>query len=240
MIYLYWLLPIPVLVSMLVLMYRRKQHYLYRVFWSYLCFQCVRLGAEALSFSYSRKAYFYAYWTGSVCSILLSLLLLRDIFVTVLRSYPSLSRIRSIGYEIALACVWTAAVFIALQDANAHTYQEVITRLWQTVSFTSVGIFIFVVISSSILGIKWTDSVCGVAAGLGLLGTVDLLVYAALSHPQAHFSVRAAGYTETAAYYGAVAVFAFYFLPKRVESKSLQPKPELIDWAQSMNGTLSR
>src|SRR5438270_4738073 len=60
--YFFWLLPIPVLACILAAMYRRKPHFLYFIFWTYLLFQLLRVSAEFICRLISYKAFFYSYW----------------------------------------------------------------------------------------------------------------------------------------------------------------------------------
>ena len=109
----------------------------------------------------------------------------------------------------------------------------------QAVSFTAAGMFLFVVVSSAILGIKWTEMVCGIASALGVLGIMDLLVYAGLSY--GYLSYGRGSWVETLSYDIAVAILAFYFLP--VHADDIPPqriKPEVIDWAKSVRGAVAK
>src|SRR4051794_24634355 len=179
--YFFWLLPIPILACIIAVMYQRKQHLLYFIFWTYLVFQLVRVSGEFICRFVSYKAFFYSYWIASFGSVVFTLLLLRDIFRRVLQNYSSLGKMRRSGYEIALVCLWGTALLLTFRAAPVQGLLRKITRAELIVSFTAVGMFVFVVGASMILGIKWKSAVCGMAAGLGLLGSVDVLVFAALS-----------------------------------------------------------
>jgi len=240
---LFSLLPAPILGAIAVVMYRRKQHRLYFTFWIYFCFQFTRvIVVNIVSLHVSPLAYFYAYWTASLCSVFFTLLLLRNIFVTVLSNYPGLAKTRRIGYEIALGILWSAALLIVFQRTGPGTITDMITRAEQAISFTAVGMLIFVVLSSMLLGIRWNSAICGMASGLGLLGTVDLLVFTFWrrgGHYSPHF--RLVGWLLTLTYNVAVGIFAFYFLPVRVQiSEPEEVKPELVGWAESMKEALSK
>jgi hypothetical protein len=241
-IYFFGLLPIPVLVCIAVVMYRRKQHFLYSVFWTYVLFQLLRVSAEFICKFISYKAFFYSYWIASFGSVVFTLLLLRDIFKRVLKNYSALGRVRRIGYETALICLWGAASLLVFRIAPAHGLLRRITRTELIVSFTAVGMFVFVVAASIILGIKWRSAVCGMAAGLGLLGTIDLLVFAALSRASelSHHSMLA-GWIETLGFNLAIGVFAVYFLPLREKiDLPRKVKPELLGWVESMKRSLPK
>jgi hypothetical protein len=240
--YFFWLLPIPVLVWIAAVMYRRKQHLVYPIFWAYVLVQSLDVSAEFICKLISYKAFFYCYWTAAFASIVLTLLLLRDIFRRVLKNHSSLDKVRRIGYETALICFWITALLLVFHMAPAHGLPHKIARAEIVVSFTAVAIFVFVVAASMALGIRWRSAVCGMAAGLGLLGTVDLLVYFALSrvsHPSSYSML--AGWIETLSVDAATFVFAFYFLFRRSEP-AMQSclRPELLAWAESMKGALPK
>lgn len=234
------LLPIPVLAITAIAMYRRKQHLIYPVFWVYLIFQFTRVTVECIAYKTSGKAYFYSYWTASACSVILGLLLLRSIFLTVLKGYSPLSWLRRFGYEAALLTFWGLALFLTYHNYGGRTLPQLIFDAEQAVSFTAVGMFVFVVGSSVLLGIRWTSAICGIALGVGLLGTVDLVIYAILSHGHV-VSNMVVGWISTIAYLCAVGIYAFYFVPKRAEAQVRAGiKPELLQWANGVRGSISK
>jgi len=239
-IYLCSLLPIPVLAVTAIVMYRRKQHRLYPVFWPYLIFQLSRVTVEVIIYPISQTFFFYAYWTASACSVIFSLLLLRSIFLTVLEGYSPLTRLRRFGYEGVLLTFWVFALLVTFHNNDSRIVSQLIFDAEQAISFTAVGMFVFVVGSSFVLGIKWTSAVCGIALGVGLLGTVDLLVFGAQSHGHL-LSNTAASWIETLAYLSAVGVYAFYFVPGWQEVQvPAAVKPELVRWADEVRGSVSK
>jgi hypothetical protein len=240
--YFFWLLPLPILICVATIMFRRKQHVLYPFFWAYIVFQCLRLPAEFICKSVSYKAFFYAYWISSFVSLVLNLLLLRDIFVRVLKRYSRLDKFHRRAFEIALACLWCTALLLTVRMAGNHGVPQRILRAELVVSFTDVGVFIFVIASSMLLGITWKSALCGIAAGLGLLGVVDLLVFAAMSKAvHLYHPAVVAGWIETLGYNAAIGIFAAYFLPRRNDIDSPgRLRPELLDWAESMKGAMSK
>ena len=236
------LLPVPILGAIAVVMYRRKQHRLYFTFWIYFCFQFTRvIVVNIVSHHISPVAHFYAYWTASLCSVFFTLLLLRRIFVTVLHNYPGLAHTRRVGFEIALGILWSVALLIAFRQSGPRTITDMITRAEQAISFTAVGMLIFVVLSSMFLGIRWNTAICGMASGLGLLGTVDLLVFTFWRRGAYNSHLHLIGWIQTLTYNVAVGIFALYFLPVRAEIRTPEEmRPELVEWAESMKGAVSK
>ena len=234
------LLPIPVLAATAIVMYRRKQHRLYPVFWANLIFQFSRVTIECIAYRTSYTFYFYSYWTASACSVVFSLLLLRSIFLTMLRGYSPLSWLRRFGYDAMLLAFWGLALLLTYHNYGGRTFQQLISDAEQAVSFSAVGMFVFVVGSSVLLGIRWTSAICGIALGVGLMGTVDLVVFAMRSHGY-WLSSMVVGWIETITYNCVVAIFAFYFAPKREEVLApLVIRPELLQWANTVKGSVSK
>lgn len=234
--YFFWLLPIPVLASIGLTMYRRKQHLIYPIFWVYILFESFRVSAEFICKAMSPKAFFYSYWIATFITVILSLLLLRDVFQRVLKNCSSLDKLRRTGYELVLLCVWLGALVLALHFVHPRNLPQRIVAAGLAVNFTAVTMLLFVYVSSQVLGMKWTSPVCGIAAGLGLLGVIDLAVFTDLSLYAPHPAALAfANWTEMIGYNCAIGIFAFYFLPQRVEvALAGPPKTELLEWAESM------
>ena len=234
------LLPIPILAVVATVMYRRKQHQLYQVFWVYIIFQFTRVTVEVIVYRISYAVFFYTYWTASAGDVIFGLLLLRSIFLTVLEGYSPLTRLRRFGYEAVLLAVWTLALLLTFHNYGGRTLQQLISDAEQALSFTAVGMFVFVVGSSFLLGIRWTSPSCGIALGVGLLGTVDLVVYAMRSHGY-WLSTTVVGWIETITYNCVVGIYAFYFVPKRAEAPvPTVIRPELLQWANSVRGSVSK
>ena len=60
-IYFFSLLPLPVLAVTAIVMYQRKQHLIYPIFWTYLIFQFVRESGEGIALQFSHKVFYYTY-----------------------------------------------------------------------------------------------------------------------------------------------------------------------------------
>ena len=236
------LLPIPVLAAIVAVMYRRKQHVFYRTFWFFALFDCVWLVTEFICKLVSYKAYFYTYWTFTAINAVLILLLLRVVFVQFLQKYPELDGVRRHGFEFAISVIWFTALALNLGFMSDQGWPQRITRAVLILSFTQVGIFVFVLITTLVLGIRWKSIYCGIAAGLGLLGAADLLVFTGLSWATSLFkSAAIGGWIETLAYDLAVGIFAYHFLPVRAtETWSTDVRPELLEWAESMKGAVRK
>ncbi len=240
--YFFWLLPVPVLAAVAVVMYRRKQHSFYPTFWAYTCIQCIGLVIEFICKFVSYKAYFYAYWTVSSLIALLIVLLLRTVFVRVLETYPSLDSVRRYGFEFAVSAIWLTALAMNIGFMSSQAWPQKIARVGIVVSFTETAVFVFVLVTTLVLGIRWKSTYCGIAIGLGVLGVADLVVYTGLSWVSSFSKPAIVGsWIETLAFDIAVAVFAFYFFPVPViENIATDIRPELLQWTESMKGAVRK
>lgn len=240
--YAFWLLPIPVLAALLTVMYRRREHVLYPALWAYFCFQCLRLGIEFICELLSYKAYFYSYWIACFIDLILTVILLRTLFVHFLEKYPALDSVRRHGFEFAVSILWCTALALSLGFMRDQDWPQRITRAGLILSFTEVGLFVFVLVTTLVLGIRWKSAYCGMAISLGLLGAADLLVFSGLSWATSLFQPAVlASWIETVVYDIAVGIFAFYFLPAPVtETVNTELRPELLDWAESMKGAVRK
>ncbi|HWC16823.1 MAG TPA: hypothetical protein VG498_07395 [Terriglobales bacterium] len=240
--YFFWLLPIPFLICIAAIMYRRKQHLIYPIFWLYICFCAIAVPTEFICNRISYKAFYYAYWSVSFVALALKLLILRDIFARTLRKYPELTRLGRISYEVAVVCLCCTAIATALKIMGTHSIPRRIQIGELIVNCVAVCVFIFVVTSSAVLGIKWTSVVSGMATGLGLMGVAAIAAYLILgSGAKLAPHAMLAGWIQTLAFAAAVGIFAFYLLPQRAEvSVPKAVRPELLEWAQSMRGSIPK
>ena len=234
------LLPITVQVLIVIGMYRRKQHVKYPAFWSYLCFEAARL---TLLYFLSRfptgHAYFVAYWGSQFVATVFVLAVLREVFVKLLAEYSALTRFQRRGYEVglAIACLGSIATS-ALIPTHLFFASEAI-QVQQTVSSVAVAMLVFVGAASLVLGIRWRSELCGIAAGLGLQGIVDVMVFTGtLQHGRLH--PQLIGWIETLTYDFSFVIFALYFLVPQEETPAPPTRRELVDWVDSMSETLPR
>ena len=233
-------LSIPILVFTAIVMYRRKQHKIYLIFWTYLIFQFSRVTVQCIAYKASYGIYFYSYWISSACSVVFRLLLLRSIFLTVLEGYSPLNRLRRFGYDAVLFAFWAVTLFLTYGNHHrgAHLFPWVLFDASQAVSLVAVGMFVFVVGSSALLGLRWTTPICGIALGVGLLGITDLAVFAALAHNKL-ISSTTAGWIETLTFDCAAGIFAFTFVPKRQEIRMPTGiKLEWVQWLHDIRGAV--
>ena len=234
------LLPITVQVLIAAGMYRRKQHVKYPAFWSYLCFEAARL---TLLFFLARfptgQAYFFMYWGSQFVTTIFVLAVLREVFVKLLADYSVLTSFQRRGYEVGLAIACLSAVVTSAFIPVRAVFDAEMFQVQQTVSAVAVGMLIFVGSASLTLGIRWRSELCGIAAGLGLQGIADVLVFTGTIQ-QGSYKPFVIGWIETIAYDFSFVIFGIYFLVPQEESTAPPMRRELADWVDSMSETLPR
>jgi hypothetical protein len=234
------LLPIPVQVLIALGMYRRKQHTKYPAFWSYLWFESARLTLLGFLAPFpTGPAFFAVYWGSQFLTTVFTLAVLREVFLKLLADYSALTSFQRRGYEVGLAIACFAAI-VASTLIPGHTFfvREMV-QVQQTVSSVAVAMLIFVGAASLVLGIRWRSELCGIAAGLGLQGIADVLVFTGTLH-RGSYNPSLIGWIETIAYDFSVVVFALYFLVPQEESAAPPVRRELVEWVESMSERLPR
>ena len=238
--YLFALLPIPVQILIAFKMHKRKQHILYPAFWSYLWFESTRLTAELiLRFSPWKRAYFYIYWSAGFISVLFILAVLREIFSKVLADYSQLSAFRRLGYEITLAIVVLSSVALSAPVRGRLFFSREIIQIQQAVGVVATTMLIFVTAASFVLGIRWRSELCGIAAGVGLLGMGDVVTFT-MTLLHATYNPRLISWIESVVYDAAFILLAAYFAIPQEQTVRPVVNSELVQWAHSMSESLRR
>ncbi len=174
-------LPHAFQVAIVAVMIRRK---LYREFPVFLRLYRVggNLGTCTLfvldhSPAVSASQYWQANWLGSIGSIILRFGLIWEIFSHVFQPYPALWEVGKIVFR------WAAIVLLLVGVAVA-VYSPSPEGLWmlsgvfvidRTISIIQCGLLLFLFSFSSYFGLSWRSYIFGIAAGLGIFATVQLV-----------------------------------------------------------------
>jgi len=234
------LLPIPVQVLIALRMYRRKQHVKYPAFWSYVGFECFRTTLLAILGRWPKShEYAVAYWSFDLLSTIFVLAVLREVFVRLLADYSVLTSFQRRGYEVGLAIACLVSVATSTLVPVHVFFSSEMIQVQQTVSSVAVAMLIFVGAATLVLGVRWRSELCGVAAGLGLQGIVDVLVFTGTLQ-RGSYKPSLISWFENIAYNFSFAIFALYFLVPQEESPAPPVRRELVEWVESMSETLPR
>ncbi len=178
----------PVLeLSLVGVMFRRRLHRTFPVFFAYVVFQVLNFMVLFPIYRFgSTKAYFYAYWISLAISLAIGFKVIHEIFLDVFRPYHTLKDLGTVLFKwAALVMLLVAVVVTASSQAGADSplVQAVIIGQ-RCVRVIQCGLVLFLLVFSRYLGVSWRQHGFGIALGLGGFATVDLVVLALFSSGQ--------------------------------------------------------
>jgi hypothetical protein len=212
-------------------------------FSSYILFvMTASLVKYAISRAHSGTTYFWAYWISEAVSILLGLLVVSEIFMKLFAPHMALRKLALLICRgaITLLVVFGCAVVYAQAPGDQGIYiglmiAEEATRI------VEVGLIMFLFLSSSAFGLHWRQHVFGIALGLGIFASVELVALAVRLHvgPTAFPAFAVA---RLVAFTMSLMVWLGYLLaPERVTTSVEVPKrAQLEQWNQAVLELISK
>jgi hypothetical protein len=172
----------PILqVGVAAIMYRRKLHRTFPVFFAYLASQIL---AFCILFPIHRWAgyalYFYSYWITESISLAIGFKVIHEIFLDVFRPYHALRDLGTVLFKwAALVMLLVAGVVAAASPAGQQgpLVQAVLT-LQRCVRVIQCGLILFLVLFARYLGVSPRQRSFGIALGFGMFAGVELSVVA--------------------------------------------------------------
>jgi hypothetical protein len=174
----------PVLQSVVaVVLWRRKLHKLFPVFFVYVLAQ---IGIFATTFPL-RSAdkyewFFYAYWAGAAVSALLSFRVIHEIFLDVFRPYHMLKDLGTVLFKWTGLVMLLVSLVVAFSNSqHSDPLAQAVTLLQRSVRMVQCGLILFLLLFSRFLGVSRRQQSFGIALGFGLFASVELILLALYS-----------------------------------------------------------
>ena len=171
----------PVLQSAVaVVLWRRKLHKLFPVFFAYVLAQ---IGIFALTFPLrsadNYEWFFYSYWAGATVSALLSFRVIHEIFLDVFRPYHMLKDLGTVLFKWTGVVMLLVSVVVAFSNsAQSDPLVQAVTTLQRSVRMVQCGLILFLLLFSRFLGVSRRQVGFGIALGFGLFASVELILIA--------------------------------------------------------------
>jgi hypothetical protein len=161
-------------------MWRRKLHKQYPVFFSFLVAQVVIFAVTyPLYRDETYKWYFWAYWTGEAVSAVLGFKVIHEIFLDVFRPFHALKDLGTPVFKWAGVVMLLVSVVVAA--SNTYTQDPIIhavTTLERSVRMVQVGLILFLVLFSRFLGVSRRQYSFGISLGFGVFAGTELMLLA--------------------------------------------------------------
>jgi hypothetical protein len=221
--------------SVAAVMFHRKSHKVFPVFFTYLISQILMFSVlfPIFQLEYS-DLFFFAYWSCAAISLAIGFKVIHEIFLDIFRPYHTLKDLGSVLFQwAALVMLLVAGVVAAASPVAAQgpLVQAVLT-VQRCVRVTQCGLILFLLVFSKYLGVTWRQHSFGIALGFGSFASAELALLAL--YASAHISPTAMSLVNMLAYNGAILiwlVYAWIKSPARDASASLLMSQR---WDQSL------
>jgi len=157
---------------------------MWRKFPLFLSYAVTNLGLGLTAYvvfrSRSPFAYFITYWVKEGLGLLLGLAVVYEIFVHLFRPYPGLRKLATLVFQGVVVCLLILGCIVAYAQpvgertpivASVYIVEEA-TRILE------VGLLLTLFLFASVFGLHWRQYAFGIALGLGIFVTVELVAVA--------------------------------------------------------------
>src|SRR5580692_8463827 len=175
----------PVLeLSLAGVMYWRRLHRTFPVFFAYIVFQVLNFLVLFPIYRFdSGMPYYYAYWISAAISLAIGFKVIHEIFLDLLRPYPNLKDLGTLLFKWAALVMLLVAMVVAVasQQGDDEPLVQAVIIMQRSVRFIQCGLILFLLFFSRHMGISRRQLSFGIALGFGSFACVELVGMALLS-----------------------------------------------------------
>jgi hypothetical protein len=124
-----------------------------------------------------KDIYFYTYWICEAVGVILGFAVVYEVFGKLLTPYPALRRLALSIFQwstivlVLMGCV----VLYAQSAAEQNKFAAAIMVVEEATRIIEVGLLMFLFLFSTAFGLHWRQCVFGMALGLGIFATAELV-----------------------------------------------------------------
>jgi hypothetical protein len=238
-----WYVEIVIQTILAIVVIARKSWRELPGFSSYVLFvSAASLIKYAISPSHSSPTYFYAYWISEAGAIVLGLVVVREIFMKLFAPHLALRKLATIIFRVGvilLVAFGSAVLYVQAPGAQGIYKGAMIGE--EATRIVEVGLIMFLFLSSGAFGLHWRQNVFGIALGLGICTSVELVglaVYLRIGSA----ALPAFSIARLVAFSLSLLVWLGYLLaPERVTARAEVPKrAQLEQWNQAVLELISK
>jgi len=171
----------PILQSAVaVILWRRKLHKQFPVFFVFLLTQVVNFAVIFpiwLTGNYS--LYFTPFWLGEAVNAVVGFKVIHEIFIDVFRPYHTLKDLGTLLFKWAGVVMLLVSVVVAFSNSfDQSPLIHALTTLQRSVRIVQLGLILFLLLFSRFLGVSRKQISFGISLGFGLFAGAELMMYA--------------------------------------------------------------
>jgi hypothetical protein len=175
----------PVLeVSLAGIMFWRRLHRTFPVFFAYVVFQVLNFLVLFPIYRSERfELYFDAYWISAAISVAIGFKVIHEIFLDMLRPYPNLKDLGTLLFKWAALVMLLVAMVVAVasQQGGDEPLVQAVIIMQRCMRFIQCGLILFLLFFSRHMGISRRQLSFGIALGFGSFACVELVGLALVS-----------------------------------------------------------
>jgi len=233
--------PRLLLVAVFIALLRHRLYRQFPMFFAYVVSEIVQ-GAVIFPMIFShftrRDIYATAYYSGLVLSTALRFGIIHEIFAHMFRNYAVLHRLGKPLFRWVTVGLLLVGLAVAAHQGGHDAWPliSIVHVLDLAASILQCGLLLGLFFFSSYLGLSWRSHLFGIALGLGVFASANL-VAAAIRSQTGFLYNTPLNYFTMGTYQGCVLVWVLYLLaPERVAQYTLKTLPEndLEVWNQEL------
>jgi hypothetical protein len=213
--YVLWMAHPALELSVAAVMFSRKLHRTFPVFFIYLLSEVVIFTITFPIFQWGQyENFFYAYWISAGISLAIGFKVIHEIFLDVFRPYHALKDLGSVLFKwAALVMLLVACVVAAASPAGQEgPLVQAVGTVQRCIRVIQCGLILFLLVFSKYLGVSWRQHSFGIALGFGGFASMELTMVAL--NASGHASELTVSFVNMLAYNAAILVWLTYVIVK--------------------------
>lgn len=140
----------------------------------------MNIGAYTIYALRFRRLYFYVFWIDEAIGLFLGLAVVYEIFKHVFAPYPALRRLARHCFQAAVVFLVLLGSFVAYgQPISERDHIHAVFLVTEEATrIMEVGLLVFLFVFAGAFGLRWREYAFGIALGLGLCVTPELVAVA--------------------------------------------------------------
>jgi hypothetical protein len=232
-----WIAPHVLLAVVPVLMFTRRLHKYFTVFFLYTLYETFEFlllfGIPGIAPT-QKVLYHYVFIVTLAGSTALRFGIIQEIFNNVFRDYSRLEMLARASMRWLTGLLLVAAMLTAFYSSGtiSDNLMAGVALLDRSVAIIQAGLLLFLFLFSRMFGLSWRSFVFGIALGFGILASTDLAVSALRVADSSKPFVNWLNLLPTGSYHISVLVWLGYLLrAEKPVGAATCPVPEMDRWS---------
>jgi hypothetical protein len=239
--YYLWIAPHVLLVVVPVLMFVRRLHKNFPIFFVYTLYETLgfllRFSAYSVGHGLEGSSYRYVFIATLAGSTALRFGIIQEIFNNLFHDYPYLVGIARASMRWVTGLLFFAAILPTLYSSGAvsDNLMAGVSLLSRSVTIIQAGLLLFLFLFSRMFGLSWRSFVFGIAQGFAIFSSAQLVNWTLELTALTEHSKELLDLLPTGSYHVSVLVWLGYLLAaEKPVSVGTNTAPEMDQWSAEL------